>query len=169
MSYTTRFRYPFAVGTLFLLSATSPLRALSPILTPSPTLTLSIDEPLTDTAMLAAMEAKAAQAEPRERCFLYTELLHEWTEFAGRSLAAGDTEAAATAMQHADNSAVHLKEAIRHDSKRLKNAELLLEHSVHRLSDMLRVSPQEQHEAMQAVLHHVSSVHDDLLAAVFAH
>ncbi len=170
MSHTLRFHHALAVGTLFFFSSgTSPLHALSPKLAPGPTPFVSIDEPLLDTAMLAAMETRAAQAEPRERCFLYTELLHEWTEFAGRSLAAGDTEAAATAMQHADTSAVHLKETIQRDSKRLKNAELLLEHSVHRLSDMLRVSPQEQHETMQAVLRHVSSVHDDLLAAVFAH
>ena len=41
--------------------------------------------------------------------------------------------------------------------------------SVHRLSDIMRVSTLEQRDSMQAVLRRVSSVHDDLLAAVFAH
>ena len=118
---------------------------------------------------LSELEARAAQAEPRERCYLYTELLHEWTEVAGRSLAAGDTPNATLAMQHADANAAHLKDAINRDSKRLKNAELLLSHSVRRLSDMLRVSSEEQHDTVQAVLRHVSNVHDDLLAAVFTH
>ena len=122
-----------------------------------------------DSTTLIGMELKAASAEPRERCFLYTELLHEWTELAGRNMADGDSTAATTAMQHADANAGKLKEAIGRDSKRLKNAELLLEHSVHRLSDMLRASTLDQHDAMEAVLHHVSSVHDDLLAAVFTH
>ena len=122
-----------------------------------------------DANTLAALEAKAASAEPRERCFLYTELLHNWTELAGKSLAAGDEIAAVAAMRQADADAEKLKGALGRDSKRLKNAEQLLEHSVHRLSDMTRVTSMDQHEVMQAVLRHVSSVHDELLAAVFAH
>lgn len=122
-----------------------------------------------DATSLADLEAKAAAAEPRERCYLYTELLHNWTELAGRNLAAGDAEAAIAAMQHADADAAKLKAAIGRDSKRLKNAEQLLEHSVHRLSDMVRVTSMDQREAMQAVFRHVSNVHDELLAAVFTH
>ena len=122
-----------------------------------------------DAGTLTDMESRAASAEPRERCYLYTELLHSWTELAGREMVAGNDSAAQIAMQHADANAEHLRAAIGRDSKRLKNAEQLLEHSVHRLSDMLRVTSMEQHDAMQAVLKHVSSVHDDLLAAVFAH
>ena len=122
-----------------------------------------------DAATLSSMELRAAIAAPRDRCFLYTELLHNWTEAAGRATAAGDDVAASAAMQHVDVDAAHLREAISHDAKRLKNAEELLDHSVHRLSDMLRVTSMDQHDTMQALLRHVSSVHDDLLAAVFAH
>ncbi len=129
----------------------------------------TVEESMVDLSMLATMEDRAAIAEPRERCYLYTELLHNWTEQAGRDFAAGDDDAAKTAMQHADADAAKLKAAIARDSKRLKNAELILEHSVHRLSDMMRVTTMEQRETMQTVLRHVSSVHDDLLAAVFAH
>lgn len=127
------------------------------------------EEAVTTTSALTQLELRASQAEPRERCFLYTELLHEWTEFAGRSLAAGDSTSAATAIQHADANAARLRETINRDSKRLKNAELLMERSVHRLSDIMRVSTLEQRDSMQAVLRHVSNVHDELLAAVFAH
>lgn len=164
MKRTLRSGFPVLLGIcLFASSSSLYAHALSPA-PPS-----SIDEPVNSTAMLTEMEAKAAQAEPRERCFLYTELLHEWTEVAGRSLAAGDELAAGTAMQHADANAQSLKLALSRDSKRLKTAELLMAHSVHRLSDMLRVSTLEQRESLQTVLKHVSNVHDDLLAAVFAH
>ncbi len=127
------------------------------------------DETLMDAAALVDLESKAAAAEPRDRCFLYTELLHNWTELAGRAMAAGDESAATAAMQHADADVAKLKSTIDRDSKRLKNAEMLMEHSVHRLSDMLRVATMDQRDSMQAVLRHVSSVHDDLLAAVFSH
>ena len=127
------------------------------------------DESLMDVTALAQMETSVAAADPRDRCFLYTKLLHDWTELAGHDLAAGDESAAEIAMQHADANAARLKVAIAKDSKRLKNAEQLLEHSAHRLTDMLRVASMDQHDAMQTVLRHVNSVHDDLLAAVFAH
>lgn len=129
----------------------------------------AVEERLIDVSTLSDMENRAAAAEPRDRCYLYTELLHNWTELASRELTAGNDEAAKTAMEHADANAAKLKTAIARDSKRLKNAELMLEHSVHRLSDMMRATTMDQREVMQAVLRHVSSVHDDVLAAVFAH
>ena len=129
----------------------------------------AVNEGNSDATALADLENQAATAEPRERCYLYTELLHNWTELAGREIAAGNDDNARFAMQHADADAAKLKSAIVRDSKRLKNAELILEHSVRRLSDMMRVTTLDQREALQTVLRHVSSVHDDLLAAVFAH
>ena len=129
----------------------------------------AIDESTADANTLTNLETRAAEAEPRERCYLYTELLHGWTELASRDMASGDDDAARAAVQRADADAEKLKAALGKDSKRLKNAELILEHTVHRLSDMMRVTSMEQRDVMQAVLRHMSSVHDDLLAAVFAH
>lgn len=164
MKHTSRVRFScLFVAVLLVPACSGRAHALAPsYLTPADDFSLT-------ASTLADMETRAALAEPRERCFLYTELLHEWTEFAGRSLAAGDDLSAATAIQHADANAMHLREAINHDSKRLKNAELLMERSVHRLSDILRASTLEQHDSMQALVRRVSSVHDELLAAVFAH
>ena len=161
---SNRFRLACFLGfLLFANPCTRPAEALAP------GYSVPSDEPASTTSALADMEARAAQAEPRERCFLYTELLHEWTEFAGRSLAAGDVTSAANAIQHADSNAIRLRETINRDSKRLKNAELLMERSVHRLSDIMRVSTLEQRDSMEAVVRRVSNVHDELLAAVFAH
>lgn len=127
------------------------------------------DERFFDANTLAALEQNAAAAEPRERCFLYTELLHGWTELAGRAMAIGDDAEAAKAIAHADADVAHLKSALADDSKRLKNAEQLLEHTAHRLADMVRVASMDQHDAMQSVLKHLNSAHDALLAQVFAH
>ena len=129
----------------------------------------AVNESVSDAVALTDLETQAANAEPRDRCYLYTELLHNWTELAGREIVAGNDDAARLAMGHADADAEKLKAALARDSKRLKNAELILEHSVRRLSDMMRVTSMDQREAMGAVLRHMSSVHDDLLAAVFAH
>ena len=157
VSVRSRFCSSFCLFAILCSAGTLPARASSP------------DESVVDATTLSQLENNAATADPRERCYLYTELLHSWTELAGHDLSAGDEPAAEQAMQHADADAARLKVAIARDSKRLKNAEQLLEHSVRRLSDMLRVASMEQHDTMQTVLKHVSSVHDDLLAEVFAH
>ena len=127
------------------------------------------DAVVLDATALTALEQKAAAAEPRERCFLYTELLHGWTELAGRAITDGKDADALVAVQRADEDAAKLKSFLGRDSKRLKNAELLLERSSHRLADMVRVVSIDQHDALQAVLKHMNNVHDDLLAEIFAH
>jgi CRISPR/Cas system CSM-associated protein Csm2 small subunit len=126
-------------------------------------------EPLLDATALTDLEVRAATAEPKDRCYLYSELLHDWTELAGRAMSSGDDSAAAKAIEHADADLAQLKSALANDSKRLKNAELLLEHTAHRLSDMVRVASMDQHDTMQSVLKHLNNVHDALLAQIFAH
>ena len=122
-----------------------------------------------DAAALTTMEQRAAAAEPKERCYLYSELLHGWTELASRNMTDGNESEAVQAMLHADADVAQLKSTLANDSKRLKNAELLLEHTAHHLSDMVRVASMEQHDAMQTVLKHLNNVHDALLAQIFSH
>jgi hypothetical protein len=126
-------------------------------------------EPALDAAALTDLEQRAAAADTKDRCFLYSELLHGWTELAGRAMAQGDDTETAKAIARADADAAHLKAALANDSKRLKNAELLLEHTAHRLSDMVRVASMDQHDALQGVLKHLNTAHDALLAQIFAH
>lgn len=126
-------------------------------------------EPALDATALTELEQRAGAAEAKDRCYLYTELLHGWTELAGRDMAEGKDSDAASAIERADADAGKLKDTIARDSKRLKNAELLLEHTAHRLSDMVRVSSMDQHDNMKTVLAHLNSVHDEVLAQIFAH
>lgn len=122
-----------------------------------------------DATTLTDLEQRAAAADLKERCYLYSELLHNWTELAGRAMTSGDELEATKAIAHADADAAELKTALAKDSKRLKNAELLLEHTAHRLTDMVRVASMDQRETMQSALKHLNSVHDALLAQIFAH
>ncbi len=134
-----------------------------------PAFAVSGPEPVLDASLLLELEHKAAVAEPKDRCYLYTELLHGWTELASQRMASGDDSEAALDLTHADADVDRLKAAMASDSKRLKNAELLLERTAHHLADMVRVASLDQHDAMQMVLRHLNSAHDALLAQIFAH
>ncbi len=46
----------------------------------------AVDERIADPQAMAALMAKADQAQPKEQCFLYAELVHQMTELAGQQL-----------------------------------------------------------------------------------
>jgi hypothetical protein len=48
---------------------------------------------------LAALQAKADQAQPRDRCFLYAELGSQMTDIAGKQLNSGDSERASETLK----------------------------------------------------------------------
>ena len=137
-------------------------------MTARPAFASGADETALDAAALSQMEVRADHALVRDQCYLYTELVHGLTELAGRQMEAGQDEAAAATMAQVDAVASKLEVATGKDAKRLKNAELLLEHTTRRLSDMLRVASNEQRSVMQTTLKHLYTVHTSVLAMVFA-
>jgi hypothetical protein len=51
------------------------------------------------SAILAALQAKAEQAQPRDKCFLYAELVNHMTDLADRQLNSGDYEQASKTLE----------------------------------------------------------------------
>jgi hypothetical protein len=133
-----------------------------------PAFASSADETALDATALTQMEVRADHALLRDQCYLYTELVHGWTELAGRQMEAGQDEAAAATMLQVDEVATKLQVATGKDAKRLKNAEVLLEHTTRRLSDMMHVASTDQRVVMQTTLKHLNMVHTSVLAMVFA-
>jgi hypothetical protein len=134
---------------------------------PTPARAGGIDESVLDDAALAGLQQRADRAQPRDQCILYTELVHALTERAGRQMAAGDDESAAVTISQVDIVAAKIEKSATH-AKQLKNAEQLLEHTTHRLTDMARVAADQQRALMQTTLRHLDAVHSSVLALVFA-
>jgi len=128
----------------------------------------STEAVLMDAAALTQMEQQAANAQPREQCFLYTQVLQDWTEVEGRQLADGQDEQALATLQHMELLAAKLHSALMKDAKRLKDAELVMSRTTRRLSDMVHVASGDSREKLQATLKHMNDVHAELLTQVFA-
>jgi hypothetical protein len=94
----------------------------------------SIDENLPDAQTLSQLELRAQQASPRDQCFLYTELVHIMTELAGKQLHDGDIDQASVTLKKINQYAQLIHMDLGSNSKRLKNAEMLLEHTTYRAS-----------------------------------
>ncbi len=115
------------------------------------------------------MEDRANLADPREKCFLYAQVLAGLTELEGRQIAAGEDEQARATMRRMDAVAAKVHEASAGNAKKLKNAEQMLERTTRRVSDMVRVVSSQQRTALQATLQHMNTVHNEILSMVFAH
>ncbi len=127
------------------------------------------DEIIPDSAALAQLEVRASQASPREQCFLYTELVHGMTEIAGKQMLEGETERASETLKRVEHYANLIHLGLAKDTKRLKNAEMIMHHTTYRLAGYLHVASSEDRATLQATLKRLDNVQSELLDQVFNH
>ncbi len=153
-----RSRATYTVCSLLLLVAASFAHAAS-----------SIDTALPDEQMLSQWEQRAQLANPRAQCFLYTELVHAMTEIAGREIQNGEMEQASATLKKVEHYAQLIHLGLANDTKRLKNAEQLMQHTTYRLNGLLRAASFDDRETMKSTLKQLDQVQDELLSQVFKH
>jgi hypothetical protein len=140
---------------LALGSTLQPLRASSP------------DEKTPEQQAIEVLEARANQAEPREQCFLYAQLVHQMTELSVKQYAAGNVEGANTLLRRIQALAQKIHLSVANNDKRLKNAEILLNHTAFRLNEMLHSSDFEDRPLVQATLSQVNHAQNEAMLEVF--
>ena len=129
----------------------------------------STDENLPDAQTLAQLELRAQQAGPRDQCFLYTELVHTMTEIAGRQMLNGDIDQASATLKKVNYYAQLIHVSLADNTKRIKNAEMLMHHTTYRLSEYLHKASSEDQDTLKATLKQLNQVHEELLAEVLKH
>ncbi|HTV10031.1 MAG TPA: hypothetical protein VMD97_13395 [Candidatus Aquilonibacter sp.] len=126
------------------------------------------DESPLDAIELSQMEQRADAAQPRDQAYMFAEVLHGLTELAGRQIAAGDDLDADVTLNHIDSVAAKMQKASASNAKRLKNAEMLLDHITRRLTDMAHVATNSERGAMQNTLQCVNRLHTQVLNVIFS-
>jgi hypothetical protein len=144
-----------------------PLVAATLLATPCHALT--DDALVIDSQALAQLEAKAAAASPREQCFLYTELVHNMTVAAGKEMLDGQTERASQTLKRVEHYASLIHMGLAKDTKRLKNAEMMMHKTTYRLSGFLHQASTEDKATLEATLKQLDTVQNELLDQVFSH
>jgi hypothetical protein len=125
------------------------------------------DEKIPDQESISALEAKIPQAQPREQCFLYAELIHQMTEFSVRQYAAGNVDKASDLLKQIQEVAHRVHLSVSDDNKRLKNAEILLRHTAFRLNEMLHSSSFEDRPLVAQTLAQVNRAENEAMLQVF--
>lgn len=127
----------------------------------------TLDEKAPDAQSIAALELKANQAQPKEQCFLYAELVHEMIEYSSAQYAAGEYEKAADTLKHVHIFAQKIHLVVTNDEKRLKNAQILLRHTAFRLGELLHSSSAEDRALVQETLTQVNQIQTETMMQVF--
>jgi hypothetical protein len=118
---------------------------------------------------LAQLQQRAAQAKPAEQCFLYAQLVHGLTQQAAAQIADDDTERATTTIRQIDKVTPLIQQNLARNSNRLKEAEMLLQDTTYRLSQMLHLLDADDRASVQDTLKQLNHLNDELLTQVWTH
>lgn len=128
-----------------------------------------IADNVVDAAALAELEQRAEHAQINEQPFLFTQLVHDYVEIAGKQVAAGDMDQATASLEKVQAYADRIHANLGKTSKRVKNAEMLMHLATYRLTQLMHVISTDDSYLLQATLKRLDKLHDELLAQVFAH
>jgi hypothetical protein len=129
----------------------------------------AIDDSVPAPEYIAQLEQRAAQAKPREQCFLYAQIVHGMTQLAGKQFSEGDFEHASATLQKINHYGQLIHNNMTNDTKKLKDAEMLMQHTTSHLGQYLRQASADDQAALKATLVQLEHVHDELLTQVFNH
>jgi hypothetical protein len=116
---------------------------------------------------LAELQAKAEQAQPRDRCFLYAELVSQMTDLAGQQFNSGDSGQASETLKLVQRFAERIQTGVADDSKKLRDAELLMQRTSFRLKGMLNKASYEDRPALEVTLKQLKQIQTQLMMQVF--
>jgi hypothetical protein len=119
------------------------------------------------SAALAALQDKADQAQPRDRCFLYAELVNRMADLAGQQFYSGDSIQGTKTLEQLQRYADKIQAGVADDSKRLKNAETLIRRTSFRLKDILHEVSYEDQPALEATVKRLNEIQTRLMMQVF--
>lgn len=131
-------------------------------------LAANIDEKILGTNELATLQARA-EASPKEQCYLYAQMAHQMVELAGRQMTAGDSEQTLQALAALQKYTEHIHGGLNGDTKKLKDAEILMRHTALRLNELLHNTSSDDQPQVASTLKHFEQVRSELMLAIFSH
>jgi hypothetical protein len=133
-----------------------------------PVCAFSSDTKVPDEERIDALEAKANQAQPREQCFLYAELVQQMTELSARQYAAGDVAKADGMLKKIQQFALKIHLSLASNDKRLKHAQILLSNTAFRLKELLHSSDFDDRPLVEKTLAQVNQAQNEAMMQVFS-
>lgn len=120
-----------------------------------------------DMQELTALAAKAEQATPKERCYLYAELVSGMTELASQQMSSGDTSAAAASLKAIQGYTAKIHGDLSNNSKKLKDAQIMMRRTAFRLKDLMLNASIDDQPAFEKTLKQLDQVQSQMMLTLF--
>jgi hypothetical protein len=150
------------------ISSVVSLAAL-PLALLSPSALHAADSAPIDATTMQVLLIKAQHANLRDQCYLYARLVHDGTEVAAQDISSGDRAEAAHMLVAVAGYAASLNQAMMENTRKLKEAEILLRESAFYLHSAMLASALEDRPAMADALKSIDAAESKAMIAVFAH
>jgi hypothetical protein len=132
-----------------------------------PACAASFDDKIPDQQSIDALEQRASQAQPKEQCFLYAQLVHQMIELSAHQIASGDVDRATGLLKHAQELTHRIHMALAGNGKKLKDAQILLRHTAFRLNEMLHEGSFEDRPLVEQTLSQLNAAQNETMLQVF--
>lgn len=120
-----------------------------------------------DSQELTALAAKAEQATPKDRCYLYAELVSAMTELAGQQMNAGDTSDASVSLKAIQEYTAKIHVDVKGNSRKLKDAQIMMRHTAFRLKELMMNASLNDQPTFESTLKQLDQVQSQMMLAVF--
>jgi hypothetical protein len=120
-----------------------------------------------DAQQMSALAAKAEQATPKDRCYLYARLVSAMAWKAGQELNAGNDAAATATLKTIRGYTAKIHSVITGRSKKLKDAQIMMDKTAFRLKELMKSSSLDDQEAFATTLNQLNQVQSQMMMTVF--
>jgi uncharacterized protein YecA (UPF0149 family) len=132
-----------------------------------PTAFAANPDKILDMQELTALAAKAQQATPKDRCYLYAELVSAMTELAGQQLNAGDSADASASLKAIQEYTAKIHVDMTGNSRKLKDAQIMMRRTAFRLKELMMNASLSDQPVFESTLKQLDQVQSQMMLAVF--
>lgn len=132
-----------------------------------PTAFAANPDKILDTQELTALAARAEQATPKDRCYLYAELVSAMTTLAGKQMDAGDSSDASASLKAIQEYTAKIHGGVSNDSRKLKDAQIMMRRTAFRLKELMSGASLSDQPVFETTLKQLDQVQSQLMLAVF--
>jgi hypothetical protein len=122
---------------------------------------------MVDARMIATLQVRAQQAQPRDQVQMYADLADKISMLASKQIADGEEQAALETLHQLEACTAVIESGLSGNSHGLKKTEMLLHMTNRRLTDMVRSGSGEMKPLVQNALKHLDKAQTALLGAIF--
>jgi hypothetical protein len=116
---------------------------------------------------LRALAAKAEQATPKDKCYLYAELVSATTELASQQMDAGDISDAAVSLKTIQEYAEKIHVDLTSNSRKLKDAQIMIRRTAYRLNELMQDASLNDQPTFELTVKQLNIVQSQMMLAVF--